>query len=399
MKRVLVLLLVALPLFAQPGLDAYRRGVAAVKAKNYAAGAEALQAAIREQPAENAAYLPHMWLGIARVNLKEFDAALAEFRISETQGVVQTTPFYAQMRNWVKEAQDQKAAEEPRKQANAAIGRAVAAQTVAMRAGAERTESYRNAQKRLNDAIDLSGHADIDVPAYKQALLFASEAQRMFAAAVEEAKKPKDVVVPFGDEPKTKPPVPPPATPPPPVVIESLAAARVAVQSYKRKLMDAKLPALDATIFERQLAGNPDEATVARIAAQIAEHERRLEAKLHPPAPVPAPAPAPVPAPESTPAPRPDLEAAYRAFAAGDLAASESLLTNAIAKSATAEAYALRGCTRYARAMLSRTPDALLPSAADDFRAALRLNAALRLDAGAFSPKLVAFFENVRKGM
>ena len=48
--------------------------------------------------------------------------------------------------------------------------------------------------------------------------------------------------------------------------------------------------------------------------------------------------------------------------------------------------------------MLSRTPDALLPSAADDFRAALRMNAALRLSDGAFSPKLVAFFENVRRG-
>src|SRR5206468_11885888 len=107
------------------------------------------------------------------------------------------------------------------------------------------------------------------------------------------------------------------------------------------------------------------------------------------------PVPAPVAAPIDT---RPELEAAYRAFAGGDLAASESLLTNAIAKSATAEAYVLRGCTRYTRAMLSRTPDALLPSAADDFRAALRMNAALRLDGGAFSPKLVTFFENVRKG-
>jgi hypothetical protein len=394
MKRVVVLLLVALPLFAQPWLDAYRRGVAAVKAKNYAAGAEALQAAIREQPAENATYLPHMWLGIARVNLKEFDAALAELRISEAQGVVQTTPFYAQMRNWVKEAQDQKAAEEPRKQANAAIGRAMAAQTEALRAGAERSESYRNAQKRLNDAIELSSHADIDVPAYKQALLFANEAQRMFAAAMEEAKKPKDVVVPFAEVPKPKPPVAQPPVPQPAVVSESLAAARIAVQSYKRKLMDAKMPAIDATLFERQLAGNPDEKTVARIAAQIAEHERRLEEKLKP---VEAPPVVVQAAPIIDT--RPDLEAAYRAFANGDLAASETLLTSAIAKSATAEAYALRGCTRYTRAMLSRTPDALLPSAADDFRAALRINAALRLDDGAFSPKLVAFFENVRKGM
>jgi hypothetical protein len=93
---------------------------------------------------------------------------------------------------------------------------------------------------------------------------------------------------------------------------------------------------------------------------------------------------------------RRDLEAAYRAYAGGDLAASESMLTSTIARSATAEAYLLRGCTRYTRAMLSRTPDALLPSAADDFRAALRMNAALRLSDGAFSPKLVAYFESLR---
>jgi hypothetical protein len=104
----------------------------------------------------------------------------------------------------------------------------------------------------------------------------------------------------------------------------------------------------------------------------------------------------PPPAPVDT---HPELEAAYRAFAGGDFTAAETLLTAAIAKSPSADAYLLRGCARYTRAMLSRAPDALLASAADDFRTALRMNAALRLIDGAFSPKLVAFFENVRKGM
>ena len=58
----------------------------------------------------------------------------------------------------------------------------------------------------------------------------------------------------------------------------------------------------------------------------------------------------------------------------------------------------MRGCARYTRAMLSRTPDPLLVAATDDFRAALQRNGALRLDRNAFSPKLVAFFEQVRRG-
>jgi hypothetical protein len=200
-------------------------------------------------------------------------------------------------------------------------------------------------------------------------------------------------------------PVPAPVQPQPVSVSAPLAAARIAVQNYKRRLLDAKQPVADAAGFERLLAGNPDEKTIARVAAQVGERERRLE-ELRKPKPVELPPALPttttVTAAQVAPLPaavdtRPELEAAYRAFAGGDFTASETLLTSAIAKSATAEAYALRACSRYTRAMLSRTPEALLPSAASDFREALRLNAALRLNDG-FSPKLVAFFEAVRKG-
>jgi len=430
MKRALLLLFLAAPAFAQSWYDAYNRGVAAVRSKNYTAGAASLEAAIREVPQENAklratrefiTYLPHMWLGIAKVGLNDPDAALAEFRLSEEQGVVQNTPFYAQMRTWIAEAQQQKkkiaenAAAGSKREANGAIGRAVAAQSDALTAGADRSEGYRTAQRKLQEALDTFTHAGTDVAAYNRAGALAGQARELFAGAAQEAKKskaaarppapaptpqpqpqPKEVVIPFEEPPK---PVPQPQ-PQPPVVSESLAAARIAVQNYRRKLIDAKQPVIDAAHFERDLAGTPDEKTIARVVAQVAEHEQRLDARLHPPAPQPAPPPAPVP----TAAPavvdtRLDLEAAYRAFAGGDLAGSETLLTNAIAKAATPEAYVLRGCARYTRAMLSRAPDALLASAADDFRTALRMNGALRLSDGAFSPKLVAFFENVRKGM
>jgi len=389
MKRALLVLLIATAAIAQPWLDAYNRGVAAVQAEKYAAAVEALQAAIREAPTENAKYLPHMWLGIARANLKEPDAALAEFRISEEQGAVQKTQYYADLREWVAHAQKQK-----RRIAEDAIKRARSAQNDALFAGAEKRDDYRTAQQRLSEAMDVFERAGTDVRAYTHAGELAAQAQTMFVAAAQEAQKskpaPGEVVVPFFDQtPPPKPQVKPPP-PQPQVESESLVAARIAVQNYRRKLTEAKLPVAEATQFERQLAGNPDEKTIVRVVAQVAEHEHRL----HPPAPVPAPAPE-VPPPVDT---HPDLEAAYRAFALGDLTASESLLTSAIAKSATAEAYALRGAARYTRAMLSRTPDALLPAAADDFRTALKINAALRLDDGAFSPKLVSFFEDVRKG-
>jgi hypothetical protein len=405
-----------------------------VRSKNYAAGAEALQAAIREVPQENAklratrefiTYLPHMWLGIAKVGLNDPDAALAEFHTSEEQGVVQNTPFYAQMREWIAQAQQQKkrmaenAAAGSKREANTSIGRAVAAQSEALTAGADRSEGYRAAQRKLQEALDTFTHAGTDVAAYNRAGALAGQARELFVAAAAEAKKnkaarppapqpvpqpkPKDVVVPFEEPPKPvpqpqPPPQPQPVMPPPPVVSESLAAARIAVQNYRRKLIEAKQPVIDAAHFERDLAGTPDEKTIARVVAQLAEHERRLDERLKPkPAPPPAaPAPAQAPVVIDTHA---ELEAAYRAFAGGDLSGSETLLTNAIAKSATPEAYVLRGCARYTRAMLSRAPDALLASAADDFRTALRMNAALRLSDGAFSPKLVAFFENVRKGM
>ncbi len=144
----------------------------------------------------------------------------------------------------------------------------------------------------------------------------------------------------------------------------------------------------------------PQVLTQAEVARRIAEQEERRrameEAQKPKVPPVTTPATVDVTA-TALPAARADLRPAYRAFASGDLASSERLLTGILsAQSAPAEAYLLRGCARYTRAMLSRTPDALLVAATDDFRAALQRNAALRLDRNAFSPKLVAFFDQVR---
>ena len=340
--------MIALVLFAvMKWYESYDLGVSAVRAKNYQAGADALNAALAEMPNEIAAaragktiitYTPHFWLGMAKFNLGDVDAALREFKTSEEQGVVQNTLYYAQLREWVARAnaEKQRRAENAagsKREANAAVGRALSAQTDAVAAGADRSDAYRAAQRKLQEAIDTN--------AYKRAADLASQARELFAGAAAEAKKRK------AERPRPSP-VPSravPATPPPPLPVESEASVE------------------------------------ARIAAQN-EHRREIEGKTK--APVSAPKPVDLTAP---------LESAYRAFAAGDFRKTDALLSQVLATNASAEAYLLRGCARYTEAMLTRGK---LDAATEDFRAALELNPALRLDRSAFSPKLVAFFDQLR---
>ena len=53
-------------------------------------------------------YTPHFWLGIAKFNLGDLDGALREWKTSEEQGVVQNTPYYAQLREWVARSNTEK---------------------------------------------------------------------------------------------------------------------------------------------------------------------------------------------------------------------------------------------------------------------------------------------------
>ncbi|HEX6086508.1 MAG TPA: hypothetical protein VF266_18410 [Thermoanaerobaculia bacterium] len=388
MTRALLVLLFAANAFAADPkwLENYTKGVTAVNAGRYAEGASLLAKAIAERPAEGtelkismttvAAYTPHFWLGIAKYNLGDVDAALREWRISEEQGAIARTPYYARLKDWVaraqteKQLQAEKAASGPKKAANAAIGRAVQLQIEALTAGGDRTDAYRDAQRRLQDAQARFRQAGTNSAAYESVAQTAEQAAQSFSAAAEEGKrikaaaanrpkpvqvqptptpapvqpKPTEIEVPFDDEPENvgrasaRPPapvavkVPPPADPRPP---EGQAEARPALST------DTVAP-----------------AAVAKS--------------------------------------KPDITPAYRAFATGDLATAERLLNRMLAASPAAEVYLLRGCVRYTKAMLSRTPDALLLAATDDFRAALDRNRALRLDRRVFSPKLVAHFEQVR---
>jgi hypothetical protein len=433
---------------AESWSDAYNRGVDLVRGGKYQAGAQALQHAVEQAPEENAAarvrdqiftYTPHFWLGIARLNLGDPDGALREWKISEDQGAVQNTPYYAQLRDLIGRANAQKqrraegAAVPSKQEANAAISRAISAQVDAVTAGGDHNDTYHAAQRKLSDAKQTNANAGIDVRTYKRAAEIAEEARAMFVQAADDAKKqraarpvkappvpqqkvaPGEVVIPFDDlpqpkqtvQPQPKPPAPVPVpvpvtqtTPPPQpskvdvkkpeiqpeTASEDFVNAQLAVQSYRRRLIAMKLPVTDAQRIERELKRGSDAKTIRRVLDEVAGKERALDARKPP---VIAAATAPDPT-------RMRLQSAYRAFAAGDLASSDRALTQLIAAKESAEAYLLRGCERYTQAMLSRNGDPLLASAAADMQSALRLNRALQLDATAWSPKLVAFFEKVK---
>lgn len=446
MKRAAIALLLAAALpaaAAEKWVEAYNRGVTQVRASSFQAGAQSLQHAIEEMPQENAAqrvrdqiftYTPHFWLGIAKLNLGDPDGALREWKVSEEQGAIQNTPYYAQLRDLIGRANSEKqrraegAAAPSKQEANSAIGRALSAQMDAVTAGGDRSETYHAAQRRLAEAKDINAKAGIDVRAYKRSAELAEEARDLFANAADDAKKqrasrpvrpnplpqrkpaPGEVIIPFDDLPQPKQtvqpqplapvPVPVPVTqtvPPPQPKIEvkksesqpeteseALVAARMAVQQYRRRLVTLNLSTSEAQRLDGELKPQSDAKAIQRVLDQVAAKERELDARK--PAEVVT---------ASDPS-REQLESAYRAFAAGDLTSSDRALTQLLSTNESAEAYLLRGCSRYTQAMLSRNSAPLLASATADMTTALRLDHSLHLDPTSWSPKLVAFFEKVK---
>jgi hypothetical protein len=390
MKRLLLLLLLALPLAAaEKWFEAYDRGVAAVNARNYKVGADALQKAITEMPNEALGlragnslitYVPHFWLGIAKFNLGDVDGAMREWNTCEQQGVVARTDYYARMKDWNARAQVEKqrkaadAASGAKKAADAAITRAYEMRLEAGSAGGDRAESYLAAQRKLQEARAQFQKGGTNIAAYRAAEQTAQQAMALFSAAAEEGKK-------IAAARAAAPPKPAPRRVAPVVTSGAVAASATGVPAPKtappqKPVIEAAAPPV-VVKQEPPPVAKPEATPViteAESKKQIEkQEERRRELE------------------------RPDLRPAYRAFAKGELASAERLLTNIVARQPAAEAFLLRGCARYTRAMLARDGGALLSAAASDFRAALDRDRALRLDARAFSPKLVAFFEDLRK--
>jgi len=94
---------------------------------------------------------------------------------------------------------------------------------------------------------------------------------------------------------------------------------------------------------------------------------------------------------------RNELRKAYVSFASGSLEQSEQLLDSILERNArSVDALMLRGSARYTRGMITRQEN-LLKAAEADFKKALQVTSNLNMDSRFFSPKLISFFNDVKK--
>lgn len=465
MKRAaitLVLILAAVSAqAADKWWDYYKRGTAAAQKNDWTTVADQMSKAIAIKPGEEVAarardeilvYVPHFWLGLARMNSGDMAGGLRALEASEAQGVVQKTQYLSDLRVWKSKgeaAKAKKAAEAyagPRKAADSALNQALSGQMEAMAAGADRTDSFRAAQRMLQEAWAQFNKAGNNVKSYQDAATTASKAREMFAASAKEAAAKK---AQRAQQPRvaSRPAPPPSAAPakaepvysvevaPPPVKNQPAittagdsqkkeAAAAAVRASETKKLLDQFRATLarsekdsrrgeqvrkfvaaslsSAAEWDRQLSQKSVDAEAIRkgiiereraLSRLLAEDQQRQRAAV-PAAPPAASVPAVVTASPARVAP--EVKRAYMAYATGDLASSDRILSQLIrADGSSKEALVLRGCTRYTRGILAKD-ERLISAAESDFRAALAADASLRLDSKHFSPKLVEFFGSVR---
>jgi hypothetical protein len=446
---------------AEDWWDFYGRGLAATQRSDWANVASQMQRAVALKNEEELAaraknniivYVPHFWLGIARFNLGDTDGALRELRLSESQGVVQRTQYYPQLKAWTSRAENEQQrtiaaqAAPNRKSAEGAINRALGAQVDAMSAGGDRVDSFRSGQKKLQQALELFNRGGNDPKVLDSAADLANQARTSFAGAAEEAKvqkaaraaqqaraaatAPSPPVAVFTTVPTTVTTASPPSDFRVEVIdttrtaVESAAhaEARVAVQEYRRALdqtvrnEDARLAAyargarFEADKWARTLDGKVDDRASGQIGQMVQDRQEKLAQKVAasrpvaPPTPLPAPPVSTTIAVEAPPPPagvsteKRVVAEAYAAFATGALSQAEGLLNHVLlTQPRNAPALALRGVVRYTRAMLNPADLRLLDGARSDFLVAVAVNPSLSLDPRSFSPKLIAYFHDVRR--
>jgi tetratricopeptide (TPR) repeat protein len=332
-----------------------------------------------------------------------------------------------------------------RSEADAELSKALGGQVEAISAGADRTEGFRTAKRKLDEAWELYNKAGNDQKIYKQAAAAAGEAYSLFAAVAREAtakkaaakqaprpqqavQKPvqKSVTTTTQPPPQTQaqaiaPPVkaPEPArvveTKPEPIVESAaLVSLRVDLQQLRRRLLDAKRSdeRLDAFVaqglnwadgWEQELKPTLADEKIIEIRDRVVSVETEIDKRVAALKAEDAKKAKEIAAAAAKAGPLPkdelknEIRSAYVAYAKGDLARSETVLNAIVAsKTKSAEAYLLRGAAKYTRAAMSRQKE-LYADAEKDFMAALKLNPSAGLDPNHFSPKLINFFQDVRK--
>ena len=302
-RSALLLMALALPSAADVWDEAYTRGLNAIKAENYGLAVDELQRAIADQPNEfisekqprngYSAYLPHYYLGIARINTGDLRGALKAWKISEQQGVALKNAHYAeQLRNWIARVSAQI-------DAFSEFGRATEAQKDALSAGAGHLETYQKAQRMLQEAMDTysnAGHLPLlraeDTAAYRRSFDLATEAKMLFVAAANEtnarkapAKGPPTSLTPVMASPQPQPPL---VTSTQPVQTATVATATVATATVATAA-PSPLP-VDAQLqWEANIAFNTpdqiqlDESRVIKLLLDVHRPGPELQQQLDEP--------------------------------------------------------------------------------------------------------------------
>lgn len=450
---------------AEKWWDFYKRGTGAIARSDWPTVADQMSKSIALKSGEELAarvsrneavvYVPHFWLGVARFNMGDVEGAIREWDISQGQGVIQKTQYYPDLRSYLARSQAQKAkgvaalSADARKAAEVALNRAIGSQVQAISGGGDRSESYRMASRRLQEAWDQFNKAGNDSKAYARAAETAGKSRELFEAAAAEAASrkvakaaprgrvtppPSQTTVVVPPPPQSAVVVPPPpeqeATPPKIVMPDVVAVVeekappenpdldpdlnrvRSLLAEFQQKLdraagSGANHAGLDQFLRSQEtkvkqwravLAQDPSRKKTAEIEKVLAGLDRELSQRLTRIA-----AAAPTLASTSgryvpSATIRAELKKAYIAYASGKLEESEKMLTKIVGKDPRAdEAYLLRGAVRFTRLTLSGRKDPPMEEASADFRAALERDRTLTLDPVYFSPKLIAFFGQVRQ--
>jgi tetratricopeptide (TPR) repeat protein len=427
---LLAMVLCAAPLSGADGWgDYYKRGLAAVSARDWPAVKSSMESAIALKPVaqkparwknETMTYVPHYYLGVALFELGDVDGALEAFRVSESQGVIQRDALWADQRRWEARAQQQKgrsaveAASDVRKTAETAINNATMAKAGAIGAGADRSDDFQKGSRLLTDAVAEFDKSGIDQDAYRSVAKKADEARVLFETA-QKATRP-------APRPTTRTPVDPAKAAEDARIAQQLndlrAEIRTRIADLNGRLNDAQQTHKDDAEFQTFVLNNRSRAeqwlamiptvndpaelqrisqnvttSIEDLAQQAAALRAAAAAKAVPPPAVEPDAPRSAEAVSKTNA---DLKRAWGAFVKGDVDECEKISNEIVERRVgSADAYMLRGIAAYSRAMTLERED-LLDRAAADFAAAVRLNPSAKMDRRWFSPKLIAFFDQIK---
>jgi hypothetical protein len=356
-------------------LDHYTKALAAHSKGQWREAAYELEQAIAIQREEqlslpqrrgSVVYIPHFWMGMARLELGQPAEALRSFELSLRQGVIQRTTEFAELRRAMGRAEAEmssaaEALQQAMRAADAAHGKVLTAQMEAVVAGASRRTAFRTAELKMKEAAALRARNDLN--SLRDATRLNSEAVTLFETAREEELKANAAV---RAQQTTRP-------------VEQRPVSLASPESA------GPLPATDRSATPP--AAEPPQITAQRQAGSVQpDHSRpsgRSETVLRPPVPGPA-------GQQRSSRIDPRIEEAYLSYARGRFEDAEALLSDAIAQTNSAEARLVRACVRYTRALLA--DDERLFEAADaDLRAAFGAEPALRLNPAAFPPKVLRF--------